>query len=210
LSAAAETSAVATAFGSYRNALFSPPARATTILQANILAVAHEQQRLQPAIQHALDAAISDTLRKVIDHDVVRHIPTPEARRVLDDLMSDLFRVVDDAWETALTEAVMQLVTATETLDLRRDVPPLDGIMFPAVLADLSSTDAEAAVRQWDKTKGTGAPSGARDWAQMDERMNFIVNLFRSRQRDPNLFNPPFTQEQLADLSRGEVPPGPL
>jgi hypothetical protein len=210
LAAAAETSAVATAFGCYRDALFSPPGRATMILEANTLAVAHEQQRLQPAIQHALDAAISDTLRKIVDNDVVRHVPTQEARRLLDDLMGDLCRVLDQAWETVLTESIMQLITATETLDLRRDVPPLGGVMFPAVLSDLSASDAAAAVGQWDKTKGTGTPSGARDWAQLDERMNFIVNLFRSRQRDPNLFNPPFAPEQLKDLNQGEVPPGPL
>jgi hypothetical protein len=40
--------------------------------------------------------------------------------------------------------------------------------------------------------------------------MNFIVNLFRSRQRDPNLFNPPFTDGQLAALAQGRLPPGPL
>ena len=40
--------------------------------------------------------------------------------------------------------------------------------------------------------------------------MNFIVNLFRSRQRDGTLFNPPFSQAQLADLAQGHLPAGPL
>jgi hypothetical protein len=180
------------------------------ILQANTFAVAHEQQRLQPAIEKALDAAISDTLRKVVEDDLVRHVPTAKARRVLDGLMNELCGVLDDAWDTTLTELIMQLVTATEILDLRQDIPPLRGEMFPTELADLSGTAAAEAVATWDKTNGKGAPSGARDWAQLNERMNFIVNLFRSRQRDPDLFNPPFTEQQVADLVRREVPSGPL
>jgi hypothetical protein len=210
LAKAADMSPVATAFGAYRDALFSPPDGAAMILQANVLAVAHEQQRLQPAIQRALNAAISDTLQKVIQDHVVRHVPTPEARAVLDKVTVDLCHVMDSAWDTALTESIMQLVTANETLDLRRDVPPLKDQMFPAALADLAGTDAATAVGAWDKTKGTGTPSGARDWADLPQRMNFIVNLFRSRQHDPDLFSPPFTPAQQADLAQRQIPPGPL
>ena len=211
LEVAEDMSGVATAFAAYRNALFAPPERAAAmVLRANTLAVAHEQQRLQPAIAKALDAAISDTLTRAIETDLVRHVPAPNARGVIDRLMDDLCGFLDEAWDTALTEVIMQLVTASETFDLRRDVPPLHGKMFPVDLADLSGTDAAADVAAWDKTNGTGSPSGAHNWAQLPERMNFIVNLFRSRQRDPNLFNPPFTASQVAALSQGEVPPGPL
>jgi hypothetical protein len=202
--------AAATAFGSYGRALFGPVDRSTLILQANVLAVAHEQQRLQPAISAALDAAISDTLKKVIEADIVSHLPVAEARQALDGLIDDICNVLDAAWDTALTEAIMQLVTAAETFDLRRDVPPLPGGMFPPGLRDLTGTDAEAAVARWDKTAGTGIPSGARDWAILDQRMNFIVNLFRSRQNDATLFDPPFAPQQLAALALGQLPPGPL
>jgi hypothetical protein len=44
----------------------------------------------------------------------------------------------------------------------------------------------------------------------LEERMNFIVNLFRSRQRDPSLFDAPFSEAQLAELSEGRLPSGPL
>jgi hypothetical protein len=210
LRAADDTAGVATAFGAYRDALFAPPGRATMVLQANTLAVAHEQQRLQPAICKALDAAISDTLRKVVENDVVRFVPTSQARRVFDGLMDDLCRVLDQAWSEVLTESLMQLVTASETFDLHRDVPKFRGHMFPVDLVDLSGTAAADAVATWDKTNGTGSPSGADNWTELPKRMNFIVNLFRSRQRDPDLFKPPFKASQVAALSRWEVPPGPL
>ena len=202
--------AVVAAFEAYERAVCDPTTRPALVLRANTLAVAHEQRRLQPAIAAALDAAISDTLRKVIEQDIVTHLPTAEVRRVLDALTGEVCTVLDGAWDTALTEAIMQLVTPSETLDLRRDVPPLSGGMFPPELRDLAGTEAESAVAQWDRTHGKGIPSGAHDWAKLEDRMNFIVNLFRSRQRDPNLFNPPYTDAQLATLAQGRLPPGPL
>ena len=201
---------VAAAFSAYGQALFGSAHRAALILQANTLAVAHEQRRLQPAIAAALNAAITDTLQKAIEKGVVGHLPIAGARHLVDGLTDDVCKVLDCAWDTALTEVIMRLVTASETLDLRRDVPPLSEGLFPPALRDLSGTPAEQVVAQWDKTGGTGTPSGARDWAVLEQRMNFIVNLFRSRQRDGTLFNPPFSDAQLAVLAEGQLPPGPL
>ena len=210
LGTGADAASAATAFDSYGRALFAPADRTTLVLQANILAVAHEQRRLQPAISGALNAAINDTLKAFIEHDIVRHLPTATARRTLDALTDDLCKILDEAWDTALTESIMQLVTASETFDLRRDVPPLPNGMFPSGLRTLSGSVAESAFAQWDKTAGSGAPSGAENWDDLNERMNFIVNLFRSRQNDSSLFSPPFTAAQLADMAQGQVPPGPL
>jgi hypothetical protein len=82
--------------------------------------------------------------------------------------------------------------------------------MFPPELLDLVGTVAAPTVSLWDRTDGTGAPTGARDWAVLEERMNFIVNLFRSRQQDAALFDPPFSNAQLEVLAEGQLPPGPL
>jgi hypothetical protein len=201
---------VVAAFHAYGAARFAASDRAALVLQANTLAVTHEQQRLQPAIAGALNAPITDTLKQVIEADVIAHLPMAEGRRVLDGLVDEMCKVLDDTWDTVLTEVIMRLVTATETLDLRRDVPPLAGGMFPSELLDIAGTEAHAAVAQWDRTNGTGVPSGARDWAVLGDRMNFIVNLFRSRQRDAALFHPPFSSEQLELLAEGQLPPGPL
>jgi hypothetical protein len=202
-------SAVA-AFECYGRAVFASGERATLVLDANVLAVAHEQRRLQPAISSALNAAISDTLKRLIETEIVRRLPKEGARRALDRLTDELCAVLDEGWDTALTESIMQLVTANETFDLREDVPPLVDGMFPVGLRTLTGTAAEATFGQWDKTTGTGTPSGAHDWAVLDERMNFIVNLFRSRQNDATMFDPPFSFDQLAHLAQGQVPPPPL
>jgi hypothetical protein len=101
-------------------------------------------------------------------------------------------------------------------LRLHRDVPPLpDGAQFPEILAELADTPEEVATavavyRVWDRTGGTGRPAGAEDWAVLPQRMNFIVNLFRGRQRDPSLAAHPFTEAQLAAMRDGRVPDGSL
>jgi hypothetical protein len=205
-----DASGVVAAFGAYAGARFAQGDRPALVLQANTLAVAHEQQRLQPAISGALNAAVSDTLKHLIEGDVVRHLPEAEARQVLDGLADEACKVLDATWDTVLTEVIMELVTATETFDLRRDVPPLAEGMFPPQLADIAGTAAASVVARWDRTDGMGTPSGARDWAVLEERMNFIVNLFRSRQQDAALFNPPFSSGQLELLAEGQRPPGPL
>ena len=135
LDSAEDAATLDAAFSAYGQALFGPTDRAALILQANTLAVAHEQRRLQPAISAALNAAISDTLQKVIERDVVGHLPTAEVRHLLDGLTDDVCKVLDGAWDTALTESIMRLVTASETLDLRRDVPPLSDGLFPPGLS---------------------------------------------------------------------------
>jgi hypothetical protein len=52
--------------------------------------------------------------------------------------------------------------------------------------------------------------SRARDWGDLDDRMNFIVNLFRSRQKNLELFDQPFLFEQRLEIDEGRVPGGTL
>jgi hypothetical protein len=206
LTSAEDGSGVVGAFRGYVDAMCSTNGRAPIVLQANVLAVAHEQQRLQPKIDEALSAAVTDTIKKVIEEDVVDHVPTGPARRLFDRATDEVCRTMDEAWDTALTETIMQLTTKSEIFDLRHDVPPLPSGMFPPELKNLDGTPAADAVATWDRTGGRGAPSGAHDWADLHDRMNFIVNLFRSRQRQPALFEPPFTEEQVLALRHGDMP----
>jgi hypothetical protein len=42
-----------------------------------------------------------------------------------------------------------------------------------------------------DPAPGTTLGSGARDWGDLDQRMHFIAELFRTRQEDAALLGPP-------------------
>ncbi len=203
---------LAAAVGLYRAARQEPDPkrRAATVLAANVATVAHEQERLQPNITAALDAGVRDSLLRLVDDDLAPHRAGAGDRHRVMAVAGELARAIEEAWQVALTETVVRLHIQDESLDLGRDVPPIGGVLFPAELAAIDVDEATGPLGRWDLTKGTGRGSGAHDWTVLGQRMNYIVNLFRSRQRHPTLFYPPFTDTQLAAMAAGTVPPGPL
>ena len=50
--------------------------------------------------------------------------------------------------------------------------------------------------------------AGARDWSDLDQRMHYIVHLFRCFHEREDLFNAPFTPAQVERLMAGVVPDG--
>ncbi|HEY1829103.1 MAG TPA: hypothetical protein VGG38_02550 [Acidimicrobiales bacterium] len=204
-----DTTAVTSAFAAYRRAAGESD-RATLVLAGNILAVSHEQERLQAAITDALNAAVRDVFDGAVDRDLVRHLPSLGSHHPLRHTLDEMADALEAAWQRALTATMLRLITADEALKLDDDVPPLDGTLFPSALSDLHGCEAGQAYGLWDRTDGTGRPTGAHDWADLPERMNYIATLFRSRQQHPPLFSPPFTPAQLDDLAHGRLPAPPL
>jgi hypothetical protein len=50
----------------------------------------------------------------------------------------------------------------------------------------------------------------SRDWANLDQRMTFIFQLFRTRQKSLELFDPPFLYEQRLAIAGDQLPAGAL
>ena len=67
------------------------------------------------------------------------------------------------------------------------------GRSSPRTSAAIRGPELVALLAEYDRTGGTGIGSGAEDWAKLPQRMNYILNLFRSRQQDAALLRPPFT-----------------
>jgi hypothetical protein len=184
--------------------------RAHAILAGNVLAVAHEQQRLQDDIAASLNAGVS-TAGQVLGELLPRWVPDFLGRLIRGPVAREVERLIDDVWDSITTELLMTLRVPGATLRLFDDVPPgSGGVLFPTALATLTEVPPDSVFGTWDRTNGTGTPSGARDWAVLGQRMNYIVNLFRSRQQDASLADAPFSAEQLATMQAGTVPSGPL
>jgi hypothetical protein len=92
-----DTERVQAAFDSYLKALDDQSARPTLVLAANIQAVSHEQERLQPAIAAALDAPLSDALTDVVSREVTSRVPTKWARHTFDTLVCEVGKALDQA-----------------------------------------------------------------------------------------------------------------
>ncbi len=188
----------------------TPGARSQNVLEGNIAAVLHEQQRLQPAIAAALDAAVTDGFIHVL-HDVIKVARFPRAvHAVLDRLLAPLTAELERHWHEVTTAELTVLTTADETLHLGRDLPVLGGVAFPSPLDELDDAELVALWAAWNHARPDLGGTRARDWTVLEQRMTYIVNLFRSRQRHTRLLDPPYTDAQLEVMAQGQVPPKPL
>jgi hypothetical protein len=57
-----------------------------------------------------------------------------------------------------------------------------------------------------DPTENSLWESGAADWSDLAERLHFISDLFRCYHQNAQLFEPPFTPQQLQWIQAGKVP----
>jgi hypothetical protein len=91
-------------------------------------------------------------------------------------------------------------------ISLGRDVPAFRGQSAPLELQGLQNPDAQRLVDRYDRNPDRLTNSGAQDWTNLDQRMNFIVDLFRSRHDDPALFQDPFSPSQTREIAANRVP----
>ena len=106
-----------------------------------------------------------------------------------------------------VTSRLMRIRLPYGDLRLGDDLPDLPARRrFPDMLVTLERPELAALFAQCDR----GLPSRAIDWSDLDDRMRYIANFFRSRQKSLELFEPPFLYEQQAAIAVGRVPEGPL
>ena len=161
------------AYRHYLEVARTPPSdeRDERMLTANLLAILHEHHRLDPYI----DAAMPRLLRPLVTRYLLTFSLGPEVMRVSRDVT---------ARGTAAFPETLRTIELPELARL------LDG---PGGADGPGGVDGQAGL---DRTPDSLLGSGARDWTELTDRMNFIVDLFRTRQFDENLFAPPFSQPE--------------
>ena len=197
------------AFAAYHRAMVEPDpkGKAERVLAANCLIGAWEQARLQRAITNAIDAPISELVEETARGPLDHLAPHGMLHRMFARGLAGIEDRLTDAWRGLATEAVMVCQLPDADLPLGRDLRAgPGGRLFPVDLARLSVPEAVEVWARYNRADDDGRHSAASDWLDFGQRMNFIVNLFRSRQQDPALFGCPFTQEQLDILDQGRVP----
>ncbi len=205
--------------------------RAQMMLLANGLIGLHEQIRLQSYIAGSLHAPIED----IIDELLRTSTTTNEnlwVDPIIQESMNNIVTEIKKGWAKFATEVMMTMKVPNEILYLGRDLPALPRkSLYPPDLATADLPELKTFVSQFarkalwlEKIKHWGrnvlvtlglrqpvAPfSGADDWTDLKQRMNYIVTLFRSRQQEPALTEPPFSETQHRAILDGQIPPGPL
>jgi hypothetical protein len=206
------------AFARYYEAMFEadPKKRAELLLLANIEIGFHEQTRLQPEIAGALDASIAGPqeftprLVKAIFGGwswyveallfVIRKI---KGRALLDIIVEKLVADARNQVRPLLTAMMMSIgLPHNEQLRLGQDLTA----GFPENLQHITHPDLLALLLQVDPTADSLHETGARDWASLTDRLHFIVDMFRCFQETPDLFLPPFSDEQVTAFRAGLIP----
>ncbi len=208
------------AFTAYAQARFQSveKARAELMLLANLLVGFHEQVRLQPEITGALNAPLesAEQLKRnclaVLLPDVWTHA-RPRVTKLLgrglpiDAAIDRVAQEVNRLVRQVITEHLMTLhLPGGEVLRLGQDLPTT----FPQALEQISNAKLREFLARTDATPDSLSKSGAEDWADFGDRIHFITDFFRAYQEQPQLFEAPFTQEQVAVLRSGKLPHGRL
>lgn len=187
----------------------NPKEKAEYLLYGNLLIGLHEQTRLQSFIAGAMDAPFEEQSYERLlaaQPDWLEAVTRPVFRALLVTLRKEL----EDRWERLATRYLMTLTLPEgNLLRLGEDIPVAKA-PFPAVLNPLEYEALKKLVASYDPNLDSLKGSGARNWTELNNRMAFIADLFRSRQQDQSLFRPPFSDAQLRVLALDQLPSGPL
>ena len=210
------------AFNRYYQALFESDTKAQLelLLCANLEIGFHEQTRLQPEIAESLDAAFVDPQEfklRLIKAIFPYRGYLVRLRLFLTRLFQRPSRF-DAALDALVAEARRQahrfitahMMTIGLPHGLRLRLGDDLSAEFPPALRQIANPDLLALLAQIDPTPDSTRDSGAIDWAELPDRIHFIADMFRCYADTADLFEPPFTPEQVAQLKAGQLPAGPL
>ncbi len=204
------------AFARYERARRTADQR--TALQLTVLANLeigfHEQTRLQPEILEALDAPFVTQERlglralEALFPSLARGWTVVRAPAAA---LAGLFAAGVQRASTRLareivTDSFMTLSLPGRLLLLGRHLEDA----FPEALGDPLDPELAELVSRFEPAPPAPDDCGARDWADLGQRMHYIVHLFCAFHEREELFRAPFTPEQVAAFERGRVPDGEL
>jgi hypothetical protein len=185
----------------------APVKRSQLILAGSLQLGAHEQHHLQGAIAGSMDMGINQGAALYRERLVSESGAFARLAPSITSALDPLVRATGDCWGDLMTKLLGTIETPDGTLLLDHDVPPIPGQPFtPPDLKPVVVEDLATLLARFDRSDGNGAGSAAADWVNLNDRMNFIANLFLSRHHRVELFQPPFDGAVLADLEADRIP----
>jgi hypothetical protein len=186
-----------------------PRRRAEFMLLANARVGLHEQIRLQPYIAGSIDAPVKLALFETAD-DVAACLPWGTRLLSKGILRAAVLGAANEAkrhWQELCTRELMTLALPGETLVLGRRLPaPAGQPLYPPLLDPVNRPE----VLSFIERHGALSPDrGAVNWTKLADRMRYIIDLIRSRQRHVPLQDQPFSADQRRQLEAGLPVTGP-
>jgi hypothetical protein len=110
-------------------------------------------------------------------------------------LQRDISAALPHLLRRPITRRLLHFSVGPEPLHVGQDLTPLEGDAWPSTLANLEVPVAVAvvtAMRDCTRLPDQLESSAAADWTVLHERMNYIVDLFRSRHLMVGVFDAPY------------------
>ena len=184
--------------------------RSQLILAGSLQLGAHEQNHLQGPIAGSMDMGVNQSIGLLKQRLAKGDPGLAPVEESVEGVLRPLGCAINDLWGDLMTELLGTIQTPDGTLRLDHDVPTIPGKAFiPLDLRDIIVDDLGALLERFNRAGGNGQGSGASDWVDLDMRMNFITNLFRSRHHRKELFLRPFEPAALSEIEAGRLPGPP-
>ena len=210
------------AFQRYYLTFFEPDRKKRQEMQllSNVEIGFHEQNRLQPEIAESLRAALVDAdevktfvqerllanagiIGKIIYLISVMRGKKSLLNRAIDKLVAE----AEKHLRTFITAELMTLTIPPDTsLRLGQDLQ----LPFPEDLQQISNPELITFLANVDPTTDSLKETGATDWANLQERLHYIADLFRCFHQKKELFEEAFTAQQITAFKAGGIPSGKL
>lgn len=170
-----------TAFSTYYDAMVEtdPDRQQELMLAANAMIGQHEQSRLQPYIEDAMPWGARGVLT---DLSMTLNVPTNERGPAGLDF--------DQNYESLSLDGEVR-DRSFWTGAYQQD--------YPTALQVIDDRGVQNIWEQVEPDWDSNYTVGAENWADYDDRMTYIGELFRSNQNNERLFNEPFTEQQAQD-----------
>jgi hypothetical protein len=189
--------------------------RAELLFAANLEIGLHEQTRLQPEIQEALDAPYAtheDLGRRLLELLLPRGtrrrraVPDRPAAAALGWAGHRIERAGAGVAREEITRSLMVLSLPGRVLWLGAHLAD----PYPPALQEIADEELAALLARYEPVPSAEDDCGARDWSVLEQRMHYIVHLFRSSHARADLAQAPFTPAQLQSIAAGRLPDGEL
>lgn len=196
----------------YYHSMFSnsDKEKAELILMGNIKIGLHEQMRLQSHIEQAVTAPSRHGFELAIQSKFETILPKFILKSRVQDFLSSLKDEIPILCKEIIT-TIMKLTLPTKKVKLSSDAPRSSLFqMFPSNLKQIENPELKDILEKYDKNVNSISGSGATDWVDLDDRLNYIIDLFRANQQKDELFYPPFNKIQTNTIYDGKIPSGSL
>jgi hypothetical protein len=178
----------------YYEALFEDDRklRAERILAGTILLGVYEQTRVDGYVDASMALFTERAMRQLVRH-----------RRAE---LRGVYRWPTVGYARLMTKGLVLDLPPDERLYVARPLPaPAGAPLFPEDLQVVTLPLLQALLSRWDLSDGRDDGRRAWNWCDLDNRMSYIVNLFRSRQQYPAMFSRPFSPEVEQALLAGRL-----